>query len=86
MSGAAWGGLMQAGAGLAAAIMSNPYHQVKQYDYKVNKPVDNSTQYYNKAYADMTKRKNAFELMFKGERSITAARLRGVKERTAIGL
>jgi len=92
----AWGGLVSAGIGLAAAFASKPYYAVQQYDVKQfgtkkyhmsAAPVpDNSVDVYNRAYAKAAGRRNSLEVMFKGERDITSARLKGVKERTSIGL
>jgi hypothetical protein len=92
----AWGGLISSGIGLAAAIVNKPYHAVqtfdvkqyatKQYKYSTAPVPDNSVAVYNRAYSKMVGRMNALEVMFKGERDITSARLRGVKERMAVGL
>jgi hypothetical protein len=92
----AFGGLISAGIGLAAAVANKPYYAVQQYEtkqYAVKKynyttaPVpDNSVAVYNRAYSKMTAKMNSLEVMFRGERNITAAALKGVKERTAIGL
>lgn len=91
-----WGSLIQAGVGLAAAIASKPHAQVQQYDVKQyaaknfsysTAPVpDNSTSVFNRAYSKAVQRMNSLEVMYKGERDITAAKLKGVKERLAIGL
>lgn len=92
----AWANLATAGIGLASALLNKPYAAVKQYsvqqyatkEYSYStKPVpDNSIAVYNRAYGKMVKRMNSLEVMFKGERDITTARLKGVKERMAIGL
>lgn len=87
----AWGGLISAGINAAVSLTAkNNFDMVarKDYSYKYATQAipDNSVAVYNNAYAKIVQRNNALELMHNGEESITAARLKGVKERLAIGI
>jgi hypothetical protein len=46
----------------------------------------NTSAIYNRAYAQQTQKRNALEVQHKGELSLAAAKLKGVKQRTAIGM
>jgi hypothetical protein len=65
-----YAGLVQAGMQAMAALATKP----------------DTSAVYNRAYGQAMQKRNALEVQHKGEHDITSARLRGVKQRTALAM